>query len=291
MPSNASTIVSEAGKSMVPHNFSGPIHAAEARGFHPYYSSPLADLEYTPHKSALPKSWKTDHEKNNVWSRKFQEQECSFCGGCRDIRGSSSYTGKGIFSYLVDVARDPPSHSTKSSDTHLVRAGRGTFCDVPRPPKDWYGLNEDTLANGEKEPEDGSWSFGTAPRPNLQPLKDAIREAFAADSSKAQADLATYDRDKAIEVAKSANGKDSWYYKSCPYNKDTDYSRLLILERTEGWVEAQAIKAHVVKDKRIAKKPELVSHTSTIVEELCDQDTKRSYLNRWRLKKAGGSSG
>ena len=148
--------MSDAAKSMMTHDFSGPIHAAqEAAGFDfSYQSSDFFSYSYDAQKK---------YESRNCWTRACQEQECLTCGLCRDVRGTSTYTGKGLFSYLNGLTRDPPSTQATADDTtHVIVGGTGRFSSVPRPPPNWRGLDESTLDNGEK---DGGSGFGAASTP------------------------------------------------------------------------------------------------------------------------------
>ena len=142
---------------MMAHDFSGPIHAAQAsgadEGYHFYDFQPLTSN----------KGWMDKYKASNSWTRSYQEQECLTCGVCRDVRGTSTYTGKGLFSYLNGLTRDPPSTQATADDTtHVIVGGTGRFSSVPRPPPNWRGLDESTLDNGEK---DGGSGFGAASTP------------------------------------------------------------------------------------------------------------------------------
>ena len=147
---------------MMAHDFSGPIHAAQAsgadEGYHFYDFQPLTSN----------KGWMDKYKASNSWTRSYQEQECLTCGVCRDVRGTSTYTGKGLFSYLNGLTRDPPS-LRNADDTHFEQSGHGRFASVPRPPPNWRGMSDSALGNGEKD--DGSGFGAAATPPDLSLLR------------------------------------------------------------------------------------------------------------------------
>ena len=199
MPHEAYTAVSEAGKSMTAHDFSGPVHTVQTTGSDdPSYSSSMdsaARSSYTPDgglsAAAAAQSRRDKYRKEHAFTRSFSVQECVTCGECRDVCGSSTYKGVGIFSYLNDITRDPPAQycdpvggSDAAAPTrHFVPGGHGRFARVPRPPVGWRGLRELALGNGEREPEGG---FGVAQTPDLAPLKAALRVVFAEEKKLAE---------------------------------------------------------------------------------------------------------
>ena len=177
MPHNADRILSEAGKSMAAHSFTGSLQPCEASGFdnpsHHYGQMSAFQLEW-------PQNWGGPYKAANTWTRAYQIQECVHCGECREVRGSSTYKGTGIFSYLNDCTRDPPcSAAFTEADAHFRMSGHGRFGRVPRPPKGWRGLPECELSNGERLPKDGSWTFGEVTPPDLSHLREAVKQYFA----------------------------------------------------------------------------------------------------------------
>lgn len=183
----ANNVISDAGKSMTPHSFDGPVHdthiSRRESGSNVIGINFITDAR---ERESLQKK----HEQDNQWQRWFKVRECKFCGRCQDVPGSSTYSGTGLFSYLNDLTRDPPL----SKET-CFQVGTGRFAAVPRPPTGWMGLQKDHLDNGEDEPEDG---FGEAPaHHDLSVLKEAILKVYDVklrDAKKATADSIEYQK-------------------------------------------------------------------------------------------------
>ena len=164
IPSDANDAMAEACSSMQQHVLSGPIHETVATGH-----EEATWAEFRPNR---PKDFRAQYRRNHCWRRVYKVQECAICGACRDVRGSSRWSGTGIYEYLNGLTRDPPA----DKDTHhLLPGGHGRFAGLPRPPNGWRGLDSMTLDNGEEEPEGG---FGQAPTPDLSQLIAAIVRAF-----------------------------------------------------------------------------------------------------------------
>jgi hypothetical protein len=171
MPANAHQVVSEAGKRMHPHDFSGEMCESIARGFDDLSADFTAQWWLDRSMDARKKN-----VKENWWVRRGQAQHCAICGEVRDVRGTSKYEGKGLFSYLEGVTRDPP-HSTSYGDKHFDPGGHGRFKGIPRAPDGWRGLRPIDLDNGEVLPDEGS--FGSVTLPDLTAVRKAVRKAFA----------------------------------------------------------------------------------------------------------------
>ena len=187
--------------------------------------------------------------------RVYKSQECTVCACARDIKGTSRWSGTGIFAYLDGCTRDPPtSYDTPSEYTHFLPGGHGRFRGVPRPPTDWRGLNQYILDNGEAEPEGG---FGTATVPNLEPLTRAIARAFVTKAQKNK--LTPY---------QPANYMPAHYLQREALAHKVDASELAL--------EAQTIRNLVVdqlSDKKASKGLDdvLIMYVDKAIDEACEK--------------------
>ena len=177
IPAGANDAMAQACSSMQQHVLSGPIHDTVATG---HEEATWAD--FRPNR---PKGFRAQYRRDHCWRRVYKVQECAICGACRDVRGSSRWSGTGIYEYLNGLTRDPPSgqpgapHDPLAHNGahphHLLSGGHGRFAGLPRPPDKWRGLDAMTLDNGEEAPEGG---FGQAQTPDLSELVGAIVSAF-----------------------------------------------------------------------------------------------------------------
>jgi len=167
MPPSANRVMAESCASTAQHDLSGPTHEVVTSG--------CEDGAYA-RLVVRPSGWREAYAKANRWERRFTVQECVVCATCRDVAGSSKWSGTGTFAYLNGCTRDPPvSHDTPDGATHFRPGGHGRFSRVPRPPDGWQGLRSFVLDNGERTPEGG---FGVATVPDISPLVRAIAKAF-----------------------------------------------------------------------------------------------------------------
>ena len=213
-------------------------------------------------------------------------------GHCRDIRGTSTYTGKGLFSYLNGLTRDPPSSQATADDAdHLVPGGSGRFRSIPRPPPNWRGMEESVLDNGEK---DGGSGFGEAVTPpDLSLLKvevftlntrapeiplhisdplvsrfavacsqSTVQQIFADDKVKGSADAQKH----------QANFNDHQARMQAPayrhYNPH-EYPLELAQAREQGYMQCRDLNSAL--GKTAALTDELLCWTKHVIEELCDK--------------------
>jgi hypothetical protein len=166
MPPSANRVMADASASTTQHELTGPVHDATSTGD-----------EDPCHARLLlkPNGWREVYRASNKWTRKYQMQECAVCGTCRDVSGSSTWSGTGVYAYLEGLMRDPPRSYDSPTSGHFKPQGSGRFGRMPRPPDGWLGLQAYSLNNGEATPAGG---FGVATPPPLEALVMAIAQAF-----------------------------------------------------------------------------------------------------------------
>lgn len=270
MPHTANKIMADACTAHVQHDLQGPVHDLECHGC----EEPIqADSRIFQSQGV---GWKDTYRKENTWRRVYKIQECVVCGAARDVKGTSRWSGTGIYEYLNGNTRDPAtSHDTPTDYTHFLPGGHGRFARMPRPPNGWFGLHEYTLDNGEAEPEGG---FGDAPLPDLEPLKRAIARAFVTRAQK--------NTSNPPPPIPAYLGNNSTYMRREQMGSKKDAAELAL--------EMQTIRS-LVTDQLTDKKVKglnavLVMYLQAALEQVCEEDDSNN-LGRpgqavlWKLKK------
>lgn len=123
-PKEAIKLMSQAGAAL-PHDFTGPVFdrtmEVERVEYHPCHSNQSAKFS-----------------NDNSWTRECQEQACACCGLRRIVKGSSKWSGTGIYAYLNDLGVAEPPFQPNGWDIDRKERAHASYWErVPPPPVDW----------------------------------------------------------------------------------------------------------------------------------------------------------
>ena len=123
-PQEAIKLMSQAGAAM-PHDFTGPVFDR---------TMGVDCVKYRPYHSNISAKFSTD----NSWTRECKEQACACCGLRRIVKGSSKWSGTGIYAYLNDIGVAEPPFQPNGWDVDGQKHAHMSYWErVPPPPAGW----------------------------------------------------------------------------------------------------------------------------------------------------------